>query len=144
MILETLPEINVTVPFVTPLYAGFLGVLNFFLVLHVIGYRHKARVSLGTNNDPELERRVRIHGNFIEFVPICLILMLLVELSAIGVLWVHFLGLTLLCGRILHVLGIYRLESPWQARVGGMLLTFICLLTGSGLVIYQYLRVVLG
>jgi uncharacterized protein len=55
---------------------GLLGIV--YIVLGGLRRRHRrrARVGLGTGSDTALERAVRVHGNFAEYVPLFLVLLL--------------------------------------------------------------------
>lgn len=121
---------------VTPIYAAALTVLFLVLTARVITYRRAHKVSLGHGGDPVLERRMRAQGNFAEYVPLCLILLLGAELAGAQALWLHGTGLLLLTGRLMHGIGFSFLRESMILRVGGMVLTLVALLAGaaSGLV----------
>ena len=107
---------------VTAFYASLLGLLFVALSARVIAVRREAQVSLGTGDSSELLRRVRIHANAAEYIPIALILMALAESLKAPSLLLHALGLTLLAGRLLHA---YALTAKSiKLRVAGMMLTF--------------------
>jgi hypothetical protein len=109
---------------VTPLYAGLSGL--FFLVLsaRVIQARGRAQVSLGTGEDPALQRAVRVHGNFAEYVPLTLLLMLAVEVMGITHWILHLAGTGMLLGRVAHAVSIGRAAHDLRLRVAGVVLTF--------------------
>ncbi len=87
---------------ITALYAGLLALLFVLLSVNVIRHRMANMVSFGDGGDAELSRRIRVHGNFAEYLPLGLILIGLSEtLGAPGML-VHGLGLALLVGRASH------------------------------------------
>ena len=65
---------------ITPLYAGILAVMYVGLAVHVIRGRLSKLIGLGTGGDDDMLTRVRMHGNFGEYVPLCLVLMLILEL----------------------------------------------------------------
>lgn len=111
---------------VTALYAGLLGLWLLTLTARVILMRRGAQVSLGDGGDKLLQRRIRAHGNFTEYVPLCLLLLALLELQELGALWLHIFGLMLLVGRLLHgyALG-FTGHSP--LRVPGTVLTLFAL-----------------
>lgn len=111
---------------VTTLYASLLALWLLVLSARVIMARRGSKVSLGHGDEKTLERRIRAHGNLTEYVPICLILMGLLEVQGAGALWLHILGLTLLIGRLLHGYALsFTTYSP--LRVPGMLLTLTSL-----------------
>ena len=67
----------------TLFFAATFGVMHVFFTLRVGGYRMRSKISLGDGGDNELRNRIRAHGNFIENVPIALLLMLLNDLAGI-------------------------------------------------------------
>lgn len=112
---------------ITPIYAALLALLYLWLSARVIGMRRSESVSLGFGENRFLERRIRAHGNFAEYAPFGVILLLLVELTGAPAVAVHLAGLMLLVGRVLHALALSS-ETPKPAfRISGMLLTFTML-----------------
>jgi uncharacterized membrane protein YecN with MAPEG domain len=65
----------------------------------VNGLRCAEHVALGDEGIPNLVRRLRVHGNFGEYVPLPLILMLLFELQEKRDWLIHGVGIAILCGR---------------------------------------------
>lgn len=116
---------------ITALYAGILALLYMVLAIRVIGARRQAQVGLGTGDDPELLRRVRIHGNFAEYVPICLLLMLLLELGGVPAWQVHVAGVLLVAGRMSHAYALSLTSGASIGRVIGMTGAFLVLILGG-------------
>lgn len=112
---------------VTLLYAGILGLGYIALSLRVIRARGRARVSLGTGGDAALERAVRAHGNFAEYVPLALVLMLATEAAGAAAWLLHLAGASLLAGRLGHALALRREGASFRLRATGMGLTFLAL-----------------
>jgi uncharacterized membrane protein YecN with MAPEG domain len=108
---------------VTPLYAGLLALLFLALSMRAIAARRQARLALGTGDNPALLRAIRVHGNFAEYVPLALLLMLLLEFQGVPTLFLHALGLALLLARLVHALGVARANENFRYRVAGMGLT---------------------
>lgn len=119
---------------VTLLYAGALGLWFAVLSIRVImGRVGPGNPGLGDGGNPALQRRIRGHGNFAEYVPLVLVLMGFLELSAEPHWVLHCLGLSLLAGRLLHGYALsFTREFPF-GRTAGILLTLIALLGASGL-----------
>ena len=111
----------------TALYAALLTPLFIALAVRVIRRRRKARVAIGVGSDPALERAVRVHANFAEYVPLALLLMLLVELSGYPPWVVHLTGIPLVAGRLAHALGVSRTPEDFRLRVAGMVVTLTVL-----------------
>ena len=113
---------NVATLSITPFYIAILGILFFPFTLRVGLYRVKNNISIGDAQDEELIKRNRGQGNFIETVPLAVILILLMELLGASSTWLHALGVLLVGGRLLHYLGITGL-GPFLCRPIGMFAT---------------------
>ena len=90
---------------ITALYAGLLTPLFFILTFRVIGARRSAQVVLGDGEDPKLQRRIRVHANFAEYVPLALILMACAESVKTPAVLLHAIGVVLLLARVSHAYG---------------------------------------
>jgi uncharacterized membrane protein YecN with MAPEG domain len=123
---------------VTPLYVALLGLLFLPYTLRVGLYRGNSKILIGDGDDPELLRRIRGQGNFVETVPIALILLVVMELSGAGNNWLNALGGLLVFGRICHYLGITEM-GPFILRPVGMISTLAVYLAASGWILYNTL-----
>ena len=83
---------------------GLLGLLAVFLSLYISRLRRTKHISLGDGGDPALLAAMRAHGNFMEFVPLCLLLILLV-MDYYGGRMAGILAAVLLLSRLLHAGG---------------------------------------
>lgn len=122
---------------VTTLYASLLGVLLVALAGLVSKNRHRARVSLGHGRDSGLERAMRTHGNFVEYVPFALVLLLLLEIEVTEMWLLHVLGAMLLLGRLLHAYGMMNPDGVIAGRFWGTALTWLMILSCSLLNIWH-------
>ncbi|MBK8284827.1 MAG: MAPEG family protein [Ahniella sp.] len=122
------------------LYASLLSLLYLALTFRTILLRRKLRAALGDAGDKSLQRAIRAHANFAEYVPLALVLLVLVEGSGASGLMVHSLGAALLLGRLLHALGISRVREPLPLRMVGMVLTTTCLLVSGAYLLVAFLR----
>ena len=112
---------NMALP-ITILYAGILGAFMVPITMFVGLRRIKKGISVGEGGDSVLIHRMRAHGNFVETVPMALILLMLVELSGGSANLVHGLGIALVTGRVLHYFTL--LNKPLApTRAVGMMLT---------------------
>ncbi len=115
---------------VTPIYIAILGVLFLPFTMYAGFYRGKVKINLGDGGNEELLKRVRAQGNFIETVPIALILLVALELQGASDNAMHALGVTLVVGRILHWLAMTEI-GPFIARPIGMLATLLVIAVSS-------------
>lgn len=123
---------------ITPLYAGLLALLYVGLSFFVIRQRFRYRVSLGDGGREPLQRAIRVHGNFAEFVPLGLVLLLINELAGSPVWALHGLGAALLVGRVSHAWGLLVNGGPTIGRGCGMVLTFLALVCGGVLCLSHF------
>lgn len=111
-------------PVVTMTFAGALALVNFWLAARIVQLRHRLGVATGDGGDPRLLARMRAQSNFVEYVPIALVLMALIELSGGERRPLWLLGVLLVVGRLVHPLG---MDAGGEARLRmlGMGLTTI-------------------
>jgi len=80
--------------------------LDLILWFRVSTVRANLKVSIGDADNPGLHERIRQHGNFIEWVPMVLLLLVIAEGNGAGTLWLHISGVLLLLGRLVHPFGL--------------------------------------
>ncbi|HYA19946.1 MAG TPA: MAPEG family protein [Burkholderiales bacterium] len=119
------------VPRVTLLYASLLCLILIFLSYRVVRYRVKFKVGIGDGGHAELARAIRVQGNFVEYVPIALLMILLVELAGFSAWVIHPLGITLLGGRMWHAWGLGTSSGASLGRVAGTSSSWLVLGTAS-------------
>ncbi|WP_166425928.1 MAPEG family protein [Paraglaciecola sp. 20A4] len=113
---------------ITAFYGGLLGITFMYLSILVIRGRRSQKISLGHGENPHFLGIIRAHGNFAEYVPLILILMLVAEVNMAHEAVLHATGAALVVGRIVHAYGLkHHTGASWQ-RVSGMLLTFAALI----------------
>lgn len=120
-------------PRITALYAALLVALFLALTFRVFAQRYRTRVVLGTGGDRLLERAVRVHANFAEFVPVFLLALLAAELCGAAPWALHAAGIAMLGGRTMHAAGMSREPDIVALRSGGMLLTLAALIGAAAL-----------
>lgn len=128
---------------ITPLFASLFAILFVVLSLRVALRRRRRRISIGSGGDEELEIAIRAHANFIEYVPIALILMWFLEVIAHASGLVLILGTALFFARLAHIVGITDTQNKLIFRFVGMIVTFAVILISSAVLIWHYLPVVI-
>lgn len=110
---------------VSSLYAVLGALLILRLSLHVVKLRNQYRVSVGDGGFSELQTAIRVHGNAIEYIPISLILLLLMEMNGAKVWMIHVCGILLIASRMLHSYGLKN--HDYSQRRMGMIGTYLAL-----------------
>ena len=88
---------------ITPMYAAGLGIILLVLSIRVVAViRAKGGVLYGDGGNPDFTPVLRGQQNFIEYVPLILILIAFAEAGGSSAMWIHGMGAALLVGRVLH------------------------------------------
>ena len=129
-------------PSITAAYLGLLALLYLVLGLQVARLRRGHRVLFGDGDNIKLRSAIRAHANFVECVPIIVLMVAMLEMSGMPALRVHLLMGALLVARLLHPLGMYVGPRTLQfqiCRVGGILLTLLVMLAAALLLVWRFL-----
>ncbi|NKB50267.1 MAG: hypothetical protein GKS02_12995 [Alphaproteobacteria bacterium] len=116
---------------ITLLYASLLALWFVILSVQVIRYRGSHSIDLGDGGDTGMLRRIRAHGNFVDYAPLALILMGLLEVSGAGPLLLHVIGGLLLVGRLAHGWALSFTDSSALLRTGGIALTLAAIIIAA-------------
>ncbi|MCP4907146.1 MAG: hypothetical protein GY910_19395 [bacterium] len=121
---------------ITPIYAALLGLILLILSVRiVVVVRAKGELNFGDGGNPEFTAILRGQGNFIEYVPLILILIAFAEAGGTSGTWIHAMGGGLVLGRILHPLGLSAESGANPFRFVGAILTWVVLLAASIIVL---------
>jgi len=117
---------------ITLTIAGAAAIVNFWLAIRIVTLRLRAKVLSGDGGNALLAARMRAQLNFIEYTPIVLILIGLIELArgTHTLLWAA--GIIYILGRVLHPFGMDK-QTPHALRAAGILTTWVVMI---GLAVY--------
>ena len=124
---------------ITALYASLVGLLLIFLSSRVVRWRRQLSVGLGDGGEEDLLRAQRVQANFIEYVPIALILLAAAESQGLTGWSLHTGGAILVVARLLHAWGLSKSSGRTFGRFWGTLLTWVVILALSLANIYGVL-----
>lgn len=127
-------------PVITGLYAGLSLLLVLVLAYRIVVVRRATRTGLGTGGSRGLEQRVRAHGNAVEYLPMGLLGLMLLELTGHATWLVHALGATLVLARVLHAWGLSVSAGTSSGRFLGTLLSWLVLAAMAVLLVWRYFR----
>lgn len=119
---------------ITALYAVILAGMMMGLSFQVIKQRRIAKVAYADGGIDALKIARSAQSNAMDYIPITLLLMALVEQNGASVYWIHFAGILFVIGRGLHARAI--LNDRLSGRVLGMKLTFSVMLGLMALNLY--------
>lgn len=117
---------------VSEITAGLLELLLLFLSGYVIAGRVKFRIDIGDGGNEQMRQRIRTQANFVECVPLALILIILVEVGKIGPGWMPAaIAITLIVARLWHAQGLLSSPGTSTGRFMGANLTALVILVGA-------------
>lgn len=121
---------------ITGIYAALAALLIVALARNVIGLRRQYKVALGDGGHQDLLAAIRAHANAIEYLPIGLLLLLLLELSQSPAWLIHLLGSLYIIGRLIHANGVSK--SIITRRIIGMQFTIWLLIIMAVLNLFAF------
>ena len=124
---------------ITPYYAAASALMLVGFAAYISRMRGTLHVGLGDGGLKLLQRAIRVHANFAEFVPTALVLMVIAELQGAPPLVMHALGVALVVARVAHAIGLYRGSGTSPGRFIGTALTWTMILGNAGVCVYYAL-----
>lgn len=97
---------------ITSILTGSFCLFMVLLSLLVSLRRREKMVSVGDAGDRILQRRIRAHGNFIEYAPLMVLAVAVLEYNASSQWLVALIALAFLFSRVVHAIGILTMERP--------------------------------
>lgn len=122
---------------ITSALAGAAAIFLVLLSLPVALRRRATKTSFGDGGDEVFNRKIRAQANFIEYAPLGIIAIGLIEMGGAAQPVVCGLAATLAAARVLHAFGLW--SGALIGRALGALLTFGVLLVAGGLLLYGQL-----
>ena len=113
---------------ITGFYAALAALLLVVLTLRVVILRRRLKIGIGTGQQPELAQAVRVHGNFVEYTPLALLLLALAEAGGGDTRLIHACGATLIACRVLHAWGLTTSPGRSTGRFIGTVGTLLVLI----------------
>jgi uncharacterized membrane protein YecN with MAPEG domain len=122
---------------ITSALAGFAAIFLVMLSLPVALRRRATKLSAGDGGDEAFNRKIRAQANYIEYVPLAVIAIGLVEMNGGSQMMVCGLAATLAAARLLHAFGLW--SNVLIGRALGAMLTFGVLLVAGVVLLYGQL-----
>jgi len=123
---------------ITGVYVALAALLVVALSIRVVLRRISARISLGDGDDKELKKRIRAQANCIEYLPLALLLLLMLELNQTQPAVLHVCGITLIAARVVHGFGLSRTGGISPERLLGTAVTWLLMAAMALLLIWQF------
>lgn len=116
---------------VTATYVGLHALIALYFAFRVTMARVRTKVEFGDGGNEDLQRAIRVQGNNLEYVPVALLLILVLEIMGAWVVALNVLGAALTLARLAHGFGLGRSTGTSPGRLAGTLVTWIVILVGG-------------
>ncbi|MEZ5799740.1 MAG: MAPEG family protein [Nitratireductor sp.] len=115
------------------LYAAVFAIIGIWLGVIVGQWRQREKVLIGDGGKIDLIRAMRGQANFIETVPMVLILFFAMALLGAPYWVIHLFGAQLVVARIVHGLHFSKPGQPgWQRAIGAAISILVTILAAIG------------
>ncbi len=122
----------------TGLYAALAALLVVALSIRVVWLRNAVRVGIGTGGNERLARAIRAHANAVEYLPIALLLLLILDLDQTQPWLLHGFGIVLIVARVLHAIGLSNHAGHSFGRAAGIALTLLVIVAMALLLLWKF------
>ncbi|MDA0224903.1 MAG: MAPEG family protein [Proteobacteria bacterium] len=120
---------------IVPFYASLLALFFIALSIRTLLLRRRLKIAIGDAGDAAMLRAMRVHANFVEYVPLSLVMLAFMELGGAPPWRVHVLCAGLLIGRLSHAWGVSQVREDYRFRMAGVGLTLIALVSAATFVL---------
>ena len=106
---------------ITLMYACVFGLFALVLSFRAGSFRGKTGISVlhGEPQNMELAERVRVHQNFLEYVPLIVIMMGAIEVNGGNSMFLYIVGDLLFIARVVHAIGLKHDNMAHKGRAIG-------------------------
>lgn len=127
-------------PLITSIYAAAFAVLFVILSIQVVVIRGRTGIVHGDGQHDLLNRKIRAHGNFAEYVPLILLLVSFLEMSGRSPTLIHALLAPLMLARLMHPVGMLQPVASvrqYAWRASSMTITWLVTVAAAAMLIQQ-------
>ena len=131
---------------ITLMYASIFALFALVLSFGAGSYRGKSGISVlfGEPANMELAEKVRRHQNFLEYVPILLIVFGAIEINGGSSMFLYVVGDLLIIARIAHAIGLKHDDMGHIGRMIGAAGTALLTLVTAGYGVWMAANALLG
>ena len=113
---------------IATLFTAVNILILFALTFLVIRQRRSQEISMGHNDNENMQRAIRVHGNFTEYAPLAMIGLFGMAACGASEIWMYGIGGAFTLGRVMHAFGYSKVTGKSIGRFYGTLITLLSLL----------------
>ena len=128
----------ITTPiFYSTLFFSLLAILSIVLAFLIVRVRQSEQIGLGDGDNAKMRQRIRVQGNYLEYLLPFSLLFLVYELNNGNEIILITTGSLFLFARIIHPLGLLASSGYSKGRYFGTLITWLVIIFLSGANLYS-------
>ena len=116
---------------ITALYTSVLAFMFLVLSYNVIFMRYKHKISVGDGGNEEMKKYLQARANFVDYVPLALVMLLLLESMGTSAVIIHGMGTAIVFSRLLQGWGLSMSSGSSFGRITGALIMHSVLIVGA-------------
>ena len=120
---------QIAVP-ITMLYVAIHGLMILSMAIFVAKRRSATKIQLGDGGNDDMLSAMRVMGNYGEYAPIVMMMLLVLEIMGGTPTLLHSMGIIFTAGRLAHWQGLASSPGISKGRGIGTTLTFLTILIG--------------
>lgn len=124
---------------ITALYASILACMFLVLSYNVIFMRYRHKIAVGDGGNKEMQKLLQARANFVDYVPLALVMLLVLETQTTRPDMIHALGITIVLSRLLQGWGLSMSAGGSFGRVSGALLMHAVLVIGAVMCLWHFI-----
>ncbi len=113
---------------IATLFTAINILILFVLTFLVIRQRRSQAISIGHNDNEEMQRAIRVHGNFTEYAPLAMLGLFAMAACGASAYWMYGIGGAFTLGRLMHAFGYSKATGKSIGRLYGTAITVLSLL----------------
>ena len=131
---------------ITLMYASIFALFALVLSFKAGSFRGSSGISVlfGEPKNMELAQRVRVHQNFLEYVPIFLIAFAAIEINGGSTMFLYVVGDLLILARVAHAMGLKHDNMAHKGRFIGAAGTALLTLVTGGYGLWISTKILMG
>jgi len=120
--------------------ATFFVAINILILIVltslVTRQRRSQSISMGHNDNEDMQRAIRVHGNFTEYAPLAMLGLFGMAASGASPYWMYGIGGAFTLGRIMHAFGYSKTTGKSIGRFYGIIITLVSMLVMALYLLY--------
>lgn len=124
---------------ITALYASILAIMFLVISYRLVFLRYRLYIPIGDGGHDEMKKLLQVRGNMIDYVPLILLMMYILENFGMPDELLHLLGISVVVSRLLQGWGLSMSTGASIGRISGGILMHLALICAAFLCLWNFM-----